>query len=197
MADAADSAISHGMNSGERWLPVPGFEGLYEVSDFGRVRSLDRIVHPAGRSDGQTTRRIKGRVLKPGFNHGRPVVNLCSKSGGKHSLVHQLVLHAFVGPCPDGQECRHLNDNRQDNRLINLAWGTRRENMADRKRNGLRKRGVRGEANNMSKLTEADVRLIRHLRSSGISFERIARRVGVSWQTVRRIVNGESWGWLE
>lgn len=197
MADCADSVFPCDVNSGERWLPVPGYEGLYEVSDYGRVRSLDRIVVVRGRIDGQTSKRVKGRVLKPGLSAGRPVVNLRSDIDGRHAMVHHLVLEAFVGACPEGQECRHLNDNRQDNRLANLVWGTRRENMADRRRNGLRKRGVRGENNNASKLTNFDVQEIRRLRASGLSFEKVASRFGVSWQTVRRIVKGEAWGWLE
>lgn len=196
VADDADSAIPRDVN-GERWLPVLGFEGFYEVSDHGRVRSLERIVPVSGRTDGQTHKRVRGRVLKPGLSGGRPVVNLHSDVDRRHAMVHHLVLEAFDGPCPDGQECRHLNDNRSDNRLANLVWGTRRENMADRKRNGLRRRGVRGEANSASKLTEDDVRLIRHLREGGLSFEKIGRRVGVSWHTVRRIATGETWSWLK
>lgn len=180
----------------EEWRAVPGFEGAYEVSNLGRVRSLERVVTVRGRHDGQARRRIRGRILKPGLSVGRPVVNLSSDGSHRHALVHHLVLEAFVGPCPDGQECRHLDDNRQHNKLSNLEWGTRVENMADRRRNGRRRRGVRGEANNAAKLTENDVRLIRRLRADGMSYQRIGRVVSVGWMAVRSVSNGDTWGWL-
>jgi hypothetical protein len=179
--------VSERDSATERWLPVPGFEGLYEVSDQGRVRSLERTVTVSGRSDGQKSK----------LNDGRPVVNLCGREARRVALVHHLVLEAFVGPCPAGQECRHLDDNRQHNALVNLEWGTRRENMADRRRNGLRKRGARGEVNPAAKLTENDVRLIRRLRATGLSFEKIGKRMGVSWQAIRDAVTGRTWGWLD
>lgn len=181
----------------ERWQTIPGYEGFYEVSDQGRVKSLKRTVAVRRHPGGQTTKLIGERILKLAFSDGRPAVNLRSSDGkNRFALVHHLVLEAFVGPRPVGQECRHLDDNRQNNRLSNLEWGTRRENMADRRRNGLRKRGVRGEANNASKLTENDVHLIRRLRAGGLSYEKIGKRMGVSWQTVNRIVKGDAWGWL-
>lgn len=181
----------------ENWKAIPGFEGFYEVSDQGRVRSVERTVTVRGRSDGQTAKIIRERILKPGLSSGRPVVNLRSDTDRRHALVHHLVLEAFVGPCPDGMECRHLDDKRRNNALRNLEWGTRRENMADRKRNGLRRHGPRGEMNNASKLTETDVLTIRRLRAGGLTYQKIAQRMGVSLQTIWRIVKGDTWGWLD
>jgi len=107
----------------ESWRAVPGQPG-YEVSDLGRVRSVDRVVHfPDGRK-----RRAPGVLLSPvvdkdGYRHvGLP---------GRRWPVHQLVLVAFVGPRPDGQEALHGNDVPHDNRLANLRWGTRGDNMQD------------------------------------------------------------------
>lgn len=119
----------------ERWLTVPGYEGLYEVSDHGRVRSLDREYT---RSDGVRTRR-SGRTLKPVTNtNGRHQVYLCIP-GEKHrpQQVHRLILQAFIGPCPEGMEACHENDNPTDNRLANLRWDTRHGNYDDRVRNGI------------------------------------------------------------
>lgn len=181
----------------ENWKAIPGFEGLYEVSDQGRVRNLERTVTVRGRSDGQTAKTIRERILRPGLSSGRPVVNLHADTKRRHALVHHLFLEAFVGPRPDGTECRHLDDNRQNNTLRNLEWGTRRENMADRKRNGLQRRAPRGEKNNASKLTESDVLTIRHLRAGGLTYLKIAQRMNVSLQTIGRIVKGDTWGWLD
>lgn len=114
------------------WLPIVDFDG-YEVSDDGRVRSLDRWV-PAGPS-GKSARFVTGRVLKLRLRppRGYPMVTL---GHSDKRYVHRLVLEAFVGPCPDGMECLHRNDDPTDNRLCNLRWGTRAQNLADRVLNG-------------------------------------------------------------
>ncbi|SHJ57885.1 NUMOD4 motif-containing protein [Nocardiopsis flavescens] len=110
------------MSRPEVWKPVVGFPG-YEVSDRGRVRSFKRDpegellkLHPGGRGYLQLVLRRDGR------SHSR--------------LVHRVVLEAFAGPCPPGQETRHLNGDRFDNRRANLAWGTPAENRADAIRHG-------------------------------------------------------------
>jgi len=123
----------------ERWLPVPGYEGHYEVSDMGRVRSLDRVL-PMNGSKG---RRYKGRMLKPS-NAGHPHVALVHPDLGIRTwTIHRLVMLAFVGPLPEGLTTRHLNDDKCDNRLSNLAYGTYSENMLDRVRNGIHHQSVK------------------------------------------------------
>lgn len=105
------------------------WEGLYEVSDEGSVRSLPR----------QTTRGLLGgRTLKtaPGANR-YPRVTLSNGPRRRDELVHVLVMAAFVGPCPAGMEIRHLNGNRLDARLANLAYGTHAENQQDAVRHGV------------------------------------------------------------
>lgn len=121
------------MSSIETWRPVVGYEDLYEVSDQGRVRSLDRVFV---RTNG-VPQSVKGRVLKPGTDKdGYRTVAL--SRGGKATTrrIHRLVLSAFVGPCPTGQEVRHLNGVPGDNRLSNLAYGTSSENRRDRWEHG-------------------------------------------------------------
>lgn len=115
--------------STEIWKPVLGFEGLYEVSDQGRIKTVGRTMI---RSNGRpTTIRESLRSLSP--NHkGYPKVTLWKDGKLVTRVVHRLVLESFVGPRPDGMECRHLNGNRQDARLSNLAWGTPMENAADK-----------------------------------------------------------------
>ena len=117
----------------ERWLPVPGFEGYYEVSDHGSVRSLDRQVTPRNGSP----YNLSGKVLSLSENaDGYPMVQLWRDGRGTRKLVHALVLEAFVGPRPEEMEACHWDDNRTDNRVQNLRWGTQSENRQDRIRNG-------------------------------------------------------------
>lgn len=119
----------------EEWRAIPGYEGFYEASNLGRVRSLDREYV---RRDGIRTRR-KGKVLTPTINtYGRRQVYLCLPGEKQNpQLVHRLVLQAFVGPCPDGMEACHWDDDHTNNRLDNLRWDTRVNNYRDRERNGI------------------------------------------------------------
>lgn len=116
--------------SAEEWRSIPGWSGFYEVSNLGRVRSVDRIVssgHPGVRM------RLQGRVLTPGKGQ-RGHLDVYLWRGGKRvkAWVHRLVLLAFVGPCPPGLESRHLDGNPANNSLSNLCWGTRSRNNLDR-----------------------------------------------------------------
>lgn len=104
--------------SEESWRSVPGYEGHYEVSDQGRVRSLKYFpnVH----------------VMSPyGNRGGYRMIDLSIGGERETHLVHRVVLQAFVGPCPAGMECCHRNGQRADNRLANLRWGTRPSNARD------------------------------------------------------------------
>ena len=108
--------------------------------------------------------------------------------------VHRLVLEAFVGPCPPGCETRHLNGNPADNRLCNLAWGTHRENAADKVRHGT---APRGERNPSAKLTEADVREVRTLVEQGYTQRDIADRFDVGPIAICHIVTRKAWKHVE
>jgi hypothetical protein len=171
----------------ERWLPVPGYEGFYEVSDRGRVKSLARV---ARRRDGKP-QPIPEKILKPLANpsgHLKAVL----RCGGhrKESYVHRLVLQAFVGPCPEGMECCHNDGNPANNRLENLRWGTRASNMADKLKHGTHQRG---ERNGQAKLTQADVLAIR--ADPRLQWE-IAADHGVDRTVVSDIKQRKTWAWL-
>lgn len=125
----------------EEWRPVAGHERDYEVSSLGRVRSVDRIkiYERVDQYSGRlitVRRRHRSRILRPGR---KPSGHFSVALGrGNSRDVHVLVLEAFVGPAPDGHECRHLNDNPAENHLRNLCWGTRSENNLDAIKNGKR-----------------------------------------------------------
>jgi len=112
------------------WRAVPGWEGYFEVSDDGRVRSLDRKVsHPTS-----GTRRLKGRELKQakaGTGGGYFYVTLTRAGERRNKYVHTLVLEAFVGPQPEGMEACHGPAGRYVNTPDNLRWDTRKANVAD------------------------------------------------------------------
>lgn len=113
----------------ENWKPVIGWPE-YEVSDQGRVRSLDR--YRPGRNG--CVRLIRGRVLGNRSRKGYLRVRFPDR---QDKFVHVLVLEAFMGSRPAGHETRHLDGDKTNNNLANLAWGTSEENKADRKRHRL------------------------------------------------------------
>ena len=120
--------------SGVEWRPVVGYEGSYEITADGRVRSLDRRVpHYCG-----GTRRLLGRQLRWVVRaDGYPDVSLYRPGQkGRVKRVHRLVLEAFVGPCPDGHEALHGDGDAGNPSLSNLRWGTKLENAQDSIRHG-------------------------------------------------------------
>lgn len=111
----------------EQWVSAIGYDNFYEVSDYGRVRSIDRVVNTGHGAK----RHIKGRILKLLLtNHGYQVINLSANSVTQQKTVHRLVLESFTGPHGE-LYVRHKDGNSANNKLSNLEWGTHRENMDD------------------------------------------------------------------
>ena len=177
----------------EHWKAVPGWAGLYEVSDLGRVRSLDRTV--ITRRHGPT--RYRGRVLLATItSNGYPVVAL-TKPGQKPLCcnVHSLVLRTFVGEPPPGHECCHGDGDRTNNALRNLRWDTRSANSFDMDLHGTRV-VKRGEAAAAAKLTADAVRWIRQ-NAAAFGLRATGRKYGVTHGTVRQVLCGTTWGHVE
>lgn len=168
----------------EEWRPVPGFVGLYEVSSEGRVRSLPRTT-AAG--------TLGGRLLAPSAERNGYLRVTFSVAGKPHrNLLHRLVLLAFAGECPAGHECRHLDGDKKNCRLGNLAWGTRSQNALDRIAHGTQV-VTRGERHGMTRLSDADAQSILRLRRAGTPVAEVAKRFSVGQATVSRIANGKGW----
>ena len=142
----------------EHWFPVAGYEDLYEVSDHGRVRSLDRIVTYINRWGTFTTRLSPGQIMMPHKKRYNMSIALCEQTKKRFFFVHRLVLEAFIGPCPLGQECCHNDGNAYNNHLSNLRWDSPKNNSADRLLHGTQ---PCGEKSHLAKLTNGDVREIR------------------------------------
>ena len=115
-------------NTVEIWKGVAGHEDSYQVSNLGRVKSLARRVRLKHRSGTESTRSVPERILKPGMQLKSGHVSVAIGKNNSR-LVHQLVLEAFVGPRPKGYDTLHLNHIANDNRLENLRYGTRSENV--------------------------------------------------------------------
>lgn len=168
----------------EVWKDIPGYEGKYQASDLGRIRSLNRRVNIGGGH----TRLMKGRVLRPAASKKYdPHLTVVLGHGENGSSVHRLVAAAFLGPCPKGQEVRHLDGNPQNNHISNLAYGTRTENICDVMRIGKAWRT----------LTTNDVQDIRQRIARGEKGADIARFYKVSQGCISAIKKGRTYGWLK
>jgi hypothetical protein len=120
------------MSTHETWLPVVGFEDLYEVSESGRVRALPRVVMRNGKPVHRVARELK---TYPNVQTGYMMAHLTPREGAKYlkkRTVHQLVLEAFVGPRPDGYQACHNDGSRTNNHVSNLRWDTVSANAYDR-----------------------------------------------------------------
>lgn len=115
----------------ETWKDIPGYEGYYQVSDLGNVRSLDRVVK-AG--NGSFVKR--GQLLKPAIRKSGHLQVRLYRNGSRCVEVHTLVGSAFIGPRPVGYEVCHNNGIPSDNRLHNIRYGTQSENTRDMVKHG-------------------------------------------------------------
>ena len=185
----------HDDGSREYWRDVPGYKGQYRISDWGRLKSLGRVVLRAGRG-GKTTvpaKYITRKLRRGGYYR----IALLDREGNREDiLIHRVVLLAFVGPCPKGMECCHWDGNPMNNRLDNLRWDTAKNNQADRLRHG---RGVhvtnpKGEDIWWAKLTEKDVKRIRKLYASGRHNQtELSEIFGVYQTLISRIIRRKAW----
>lgn len=168
-----------------RWKTVPSAK-RYEVSENGEVRTWAK--KGPGRRLMDAPKEMSVQIRKDGYVRA----SIRRDDGTVGAYVHRLVLESFVGPCPEGRECRHLNGIRDDNRLCNLAWGTPSENSADRERHGSLNPPV-GERCGSAKLREFDVIEIRRLYGGGMSQRAIARKFGVMQSAISKIVLRQRW----
>ena len=119
----------------EQWRNVLGWDD-YQVSDAGQVRRLERRVRQTG-PQGEYTRTFPTRIYRTAPD-GRGYMTAHFRHNGRSQVVwlHRLVLSTFVGEAPEGTECYHINGDRAENRLANLKWATRSENILDSVQHG-------------------------------------------------------------
>lgn len=175
----------------EVWKDIPGYEGRYQASSLGQIKSLGRAFERKDWRSGMVTQvPVNGRILVPGrFNTpGHLSVFLRDKlhPNGIGKPVHQLVMLAFVGSVPKGMEVLHKNGDPADNRVTNLRYGSRSENMCDRYRHA--QQGL--------KLTIRDVVEIRGLLRQGVQQRLIALQYSVSDTTISNIKQGRRFQWI-
>lgn len=163
-------------------IEVPG----YHVTKDGDVFSR-RVKGPKIRL-GDTWFKLK----PPSDNFGRKILILKDLDGQKKNFkVHRLVLQAYVGPCPEGLECCHNDGNPSNNKLENLRWDTKQNNVKDKRRHGTI---LSGEKAGSSKLKEKDIIDIKTLReTTDLSYSKIGKIYNVDGSTIYKIVKNKRW----
>jgi hypothetical protein len=172
----------------ENWKDVIGFEGYYQVSNLGKIKSLSRYIKHSRGSD----MLLKEKILSTQVNcHGYLKVILSKHNSQKTFRVHTLVCKAFLNNPENKRDINHINGNKTDNRLINLEYNTRSENMKHCFRIGLNCH--KGQNHNQSKLNEKDVLDIRSEKYKGFKIKDIAFIYGVKPCTISNIIAKRIW----
>jgi hypothetical protein len=174
----------------EIWKYIPGYEGLYKVSNLGRIKSVPRKCYAGPKTKMRT---VRAKIKKQGLlKNGYLVTTLYKDNVGTLFYVHRIVLLTFVGPCPPNMEARHVNKrDKTDVRLSNLKWGTAKDQHQDKIRHGT---DHVGERHPSAKLTEEKVLKARLLRESGWGYQKIANLLEVNLVTVYDCITKKTWG---
>jgi hypothetical protein len=173
----------------EVWRSIEGFERLYEVSNQGRVRSLDHLVHQVNRW-GPMVSLYRGRVLSSSVaNNGYLQVTLSKGNIPHQKHVHTLVARAFLGRQPEGCFVCHNDGNKLNCRDGNLYYGTPKQNADDAGRHGTR---ACGERQGAAKLTDAAVAEIR-ARAPHEPYRVLAEKFGVTRTAIGMVARAKSW----
>lgn len=173
----------------EIWKDIAGYEGLYEISSLGRVKSLPKMSGSCMRKE--KILGSKNRLTKDGYAR----VNLYKDGKGKDFRVCRLVATHFISNPENKQTVNHINGIKTDDRAENLEWATLKENMQHAYDTQL-KRGMKGETNAQSKLTTRQVETIRkrykrYSKTDGTVS--IAKDYGVTPRVINQIVNNKSY----
>jgi hypothetical protein len=187
-----EKEFTHMMFCQEVWLDIPDYEGLYQASSFGRIRSIDRkILCKDGRS-----KLIKGTTLTPTkTKHGYLALALCCNGVPQTHTVHKLVSRAFLGFRPEQMQVNHLDGNKSNNAASNLEYCTPSENTRHAFRTGLNL--SKGEVNPSAKLKANDIKSIVARASNGETLRSIAASYGLVVSSIWAIVNNKAWRHIE
>jgi hypothetical protein len=170
----------------EIWHPIAGYEAIYEISSFGRVRSISRLIKC---SDGRSIRMV-GIIRKTPLVKKYPSLFLCLNGKKTFAYVHHLVATAFIGPRPPGKEVAHNDGNAENVALTNLRYATPVENDADKIAHGTRPIGIK---NGHAKINDDDVREIRLRFSHGSRLCDLGHQFSIGPEAIRKIVDRKNW----
>lgn len=180
------------MNKSEIWKPVKNYEGIYEISNLGRVKSLPREKYCGHvNSAPQLTKERILKVKKDRLGYSR--VKLSKNGISNLKYIHRIIAEAFIDNPKNKGEVNHIDGNKDNNKTSNLEWCSRSENVKHAFELKLHKT-LKGELNNKSKLNKKDVNSIRRIyKESNITQTELAKKYNVTSANIHSIVNFKTW----
>lgn len=182
--------MQNNIDKNEIWKDVVGYEGLYQVSNYGNIKCSAKI-DMSGHRRKEIIYNFTSNASKGYFN-----ISLRKNNFEKNAKVHRLVAQAFIPNIDNKPEVNHKNGIKTDNRIQNLEWATRQENATHASKNGLM-HGVRGCQNKKSKLIESQIKEIRFLCKNKINYGTIAKQFGISRSNVCLISQHKRWSHIQ
>lgn len=167
----------------ERLVPITGYEGLYDVSNLGRVRSYHNFGFK---------RRDNPRMMNPTKErYGYLQLTLCKNTVHEQIKVHQIVARAFLPPNPGGMQIDHVNGVKTDNRVDNLEWVTPKENTLRSVKTGLKPKGERHWRHKLTKLQVDEIRSL--YKTGNYTHRSLGEIFGVSHSVVGNVIRNQTW----
>lgn len=174
----------------EEWRPVVGYEGFYEVSNFGNVNSIDRFIRAKGNSKSfKKGKRLKKILVNNGYNS----VHLSKLGKQKINKISSLVAEAFIGERPKNSHVMHLDGTRTNDNVNNLRYGSPSCNAAFMIDDGT---VMRGTICHNSKLTEEKVIEIRNAVINKTPYDVLCKKYNVAKTTISAVVHRQNWAWV-
>ena len=177
----------------EIWKDVLGYEGLYQVSNYGRLKCLNKIRVGFSYKNGKTTNRFYPEKLMKLSKFDRYYGAGLRKNGKyKTMLIHRLVAIAFIENPLNKPNINHIDFNTKNNTIHNIEWCTQYENIHHTMSNG-RNRQMKGEDNGHAKFKNFQIPEIKRMRSSGLTQKQISEYYGVHQVTICKILTGKTY----
>lgn len=180
----------------ETWKPVVGFEGMYAVSNTGRVKRVACVVKTE-RGQRVFAERLKALVERDMNGYPQVLVTLSKNNKAIQLLLSGVVAAAFIGPRPDGMLVLHSDGSSRNNAAYNLRYGTQAENCQDAITHGTTLKGRKNPSNVLSGKQVREIRERLAADSSRGVGTKLAAEYGVNPNTIYAIRKGRSWGWLD
>lgn len=175
----------------EIWKDIKGYEGVYQISNIGRVKSLARTVRYSNGATHTVQEKIKSTRKNP---DGYLRTSLSSHSNKINYSIHRLVAEHFIDNNQNLEQVNHIDGNKENNAVTNLEWCTSAGNMKHAHRTGLIHYS-NGEKHQWSKLTEKDViKIMELVKDKTLTQKQIGEMFGISHSVISRIKNGTRWG---